>query len=197
MQPLFLLSTLVFRSKFNLKNNIMTTLMKRRKQGELTPFENRLLTPWSNSFLRPWKNRLFGSNFEDLNNLLRFDDVFKDDFFEDDSLMPALNVKEHKEDFEIELAVPGFNKKDFEVDIEEEILHISGEKEIEKDEKEDNYSRKEFSYKSFKRSMMLPTSVDLEQDVKATYKNGVLKIKLLKKEEVIEKEHPKKIIEVI
>ncbi|WP_166965360.1 Hsp20/alpha crystallin family protein [Yeosuana marina] len=175
----------------------MTTLKKHRKQSELTPFENGLLTPWSNSFLRPWKNRLFRTDIEDLSNLLRFDDVFKDDFFEDDSLMPAMNIKEHKEDFEIELAIPGFNKKDFNVDIEEDVLHVSGEKEIEKDEKEGKYSRKEFSYKSFKRSMMLPTSVDLEQDVKATYKNGVLKIKLLKKEEVIKNEHPKKIIEVI
>jgi len=175
----------------------MTTLMKRRKKGALTPLENRLLTPWSNNFLSPWSNRLFRSDFDDINSLLRFDDVFKDDFFEDDSLMPAMNIKEHKKDFEIELAVPGFDKKDFEVDIEDDILHISGEKEIEKDEKEADYARKEFSYKSFKRSMMLPTSINLDQDVKATYKNGVLKIKLLKKEEVIEKEHPKKVIEVI
>ena len=175
----------------------MTTLMKRRKKGALTPLENRLLTPWSNNFLSPWSNRLFRSDFDDINSLLRFDDVFKDDFFEDDSLMPAMNIKEHKKDFEIELAVPGFDKNDFEVDIEDDILHISGEKEIEKDEKEADYARKEFSYKSFKRSMMLPTSINLDQDVKATYKNGVLKIKLLKKEEVIEKEHPKKVIEVI
>jgi HSP20 family protein len=126
---------------------------------------------------------MFSSDFDDINSLLRFDDIFKDDFFEDDSLMPAMNIKEHK--------------KDFEVDIEDDILHISGEKEIEKDEKEADFARKEFSYKSFKRSMMLPTSINLDQDVKATYKNGVLKIKLLKKEEVIEKEHPKKVIEVI
>ncbi len=175
----------------------MTTLTKRRRRNELSPFENRLLTPWSNSFLKPWGSRLFRTDFEDLNNLLRFDDVFKDDFFEDDSLMPAMNIKEHKEDFEIELAVPGFNKKDFEVDIEEDVLHVCGEREIENEEKENNYSRKEFSYKSFKRSMMLPPSVDLDQEVKASYKNGILKVKLLKKEEVIEKEHPKKVIEVI
>jgi len=175
----------------------MTTLMNRRKKGELSPIENRLLTPWSNNFLRPWGSRLFKSDFDDLNSLLRFDDVFKDDFFEDDSLMPAMNIKEHKKDFEIELAVPGFDKKDFEVDIEDDILHVSGEKEMEKEEKEDDFARKEFSYKSFKRSMMLPTSIDLDQDVKAVYKNGILKIKLLKKEEVLEKEHPKKIIEVI
>jgi len=111
----------------------MTTLMKRGKRNELSPLENRMLTPWNNNFLRPWTNRLFSSSFDDLNSLLRFDDVFKDDFFADDSLMPAMNVKEHPQDFEIELAIPGFNKKDFEVTIEEDVLHISGEKELEKE----------------------------------------------------------------
>jgi len=175
----------------------MTTLMKRKRRNELSPLENRLLTPWSNNFLRPWTNRLFSSSFDDLNSLLRFDDVFKDDFFAEDAMMPAMNVKEHAKDFEIELAVPGFNKKDFEVTIEDDVLHVSGEKEIEKEEKEDDFSRKEFSYKSFKRSMVLPNSINFDQDVKASYKNGILKLNLLKKEEVIEKEHPKKVIEVI
>ncbi|WP_341215628.1 Hsp20/alpha crystallin family protein [uncultured Wocania sp.] len=172
----------------------MTTLMKRRKKRNgLSPFESQLLTPWSNSLLRPWGSRLFPSN---LRNIVRFDDIFSDDFFEEDSLMPAINVKEHDEDFEIELAAPGFNKKDFEVTIEEDVLHVCGEKEAEKDEKEDDYSRKEFSYKSFKRSMMLPPSVDLNQDVKAVYKNGILKVKLLKKEEEAQQEPAKKVIEV-
>lgn len=174
----------------------MTTLIKRRRRSGLSPFENRLLTPWSNSFLRPWENRLFPSSFERLNSLARFDDVFEGDFFEDDSLMPAMNVKEQEKDFEIEFAAPGFNKKDFEVTIEENILHVCGEKELEEEQKEDDYSRKEFSYKSFKRSMTLPTSIDLEQDIKASYKNGILIVKLLKQEETIEEETPKKIIEV-
>lgn len=172
----------------------MTTLMKRRrKRNGLSPFEDQLLTPWRNNLLRPWGGRLFPSTF---NDLVRIDNVFSDDFFENDSLMPAINVKEHDEDFEIELAAPGFNKKDFEVTIEDDVLHLSAEKQLEEEEKEDEYSRKEFSYKSFKRSMMLPSSVDLDQDVKAGYKNGILKVKLLKKEEAIEQVPPKKIIEV-
>lgn len=172
----------------------MTTLKKRRKRNGLSALENRLLTPWSNSMLRPWGNRLFNSN---LNNLTRFDDVFEDDFFEDDSLMPAMNVKEHKKDFEIEFAAPGFDKKDFEVSIEEDILHVCGEKEKEDEQKEDDFSRKEFSYKSFQRSMMLPNSVDLNQEIKASYNNGILKVKLLKQEETVKKENPKKVIEVL
>tara|TARA_R110002049_G_scaffold300467_3_gene491372 strand:- start:6791 stop:7318 length:528 start_codon:yes stop_codon:yes gene_type:complete len=174
----------------------MTTLMKRKRRNGLSPFENQLLTPWSNRLLRPWGSRLFRSNFDNMNNLMRFDDIFQDDFFENDSLMPAVNVKEHEENFEIEFAAPGFNKKDFEVTIEEDVLHVCGEKEMEEEEKEDAYSRQEFSYKSFKRSMMLPPSVDLDQDVKASYKNGILKVKLLKREEAIIEEPPKKIIEV-
>ena len=171
----------------------MTTLMKRKRKSGLSPFENRLLTPWSNSFLRPWESRLFSPS---ISNLTRFDDIFNGDFFEDDSLMPAVNVKEHEEDFEIEFAAPGFNKKDFEVTIDKDVLHVCGEKEVEEEEKEDEYSRKEFSYKSFKRSMMLPPSIDLDQDIKASYKNGILKVKLLKREEAIVQEPPKKVIEV-
>lgn len=172
----------------------MTTLMKRRrKRSGLSPFESQLLTPWNTNLLTHFGSRIFPSR---LNTLVRFDDVFNDDFFEKDSLMPAVNVKEHEKDFEIEFAAPGFNKKDFEVTLEEDVLHVCGEKELEEEEKEDEYSRKEFSYKSFKRSMMLPPSVDLDQEVKAVYKNGILKVKLLKKEEDIKQEPPKKVIEV-
>lgn len=174
----------------------MTTLIKRRKRNRLSPLENRLLTPWSNSFLRPWDDGLFTSNFGNLSNMIRFNDIFNGDFLEDDSLMPAVNVREHEKDFEIEFAAPGFNKKDFEVTIEDDILHVSGEKEVKEEEKEKEYSRKEFSYKSFKRSMVLPSSVDIDQDIKASYNNGILKVKLLKNEEAIAQEPPKKIIEV-
>ena len=172
----------------------MTTLIKKRRRNGLSPSENQLLTPWGNALLRPWGNRLFNTN---LNNLTRFDDIFNDDFLEENSLMPAMNVQEHEKDFEIEFAAPSFNKKDFEVFIEENVLHVCGEKEVEDETKEEDYTRKEFSYRSFEKSLKLPSSIDLNQDVKAVYKNGVLKIKLLKKEEAIVKEVPKKVIEVL
>lgn len=172
----------------------MTTLMKKRRRGGVLPLENQLLTPWRNNLLRPWGNRLFSPNF---NNLTRFDDIFDNDFFEEDSLMPAMNVQEHEKDLEIEFAAPSFNKKDFEVFIEEDVLHVCGEKEKEEETKEDDYAFREFSYNSFEKSLKLPSSIDLDQDVKAVYKNGVLKIKLLKKEEAIVKEVPKKVIEVL
>ena len=130
------------------------------------------------------RRRLFPSwTNEGLKNFLSSDDFFNNDFFEEDSLMPAMNVKEHDDDFEIEFAAPGFNKKDFEVTIDENILNVCGEKKHEIEEKEEDFARKEFSYNSFKRSITLPKSVNTDQDVKATYKNGILKLNLLKKEE--------------
>ncbi|WP_296381511.1 Hsp20/alpha crystallin family protein [Winogradskyella sp.] len=142
------------------------------------------------------RNRLFPSwNNESLKSFLSSDDFFNNDFFEEDSLMPAMNVKEHDEDFEIEFAAPGFSKKDFEVTIDDNILNVCGEKKHEVEEKEEDYTRKEFSYNSFRRSLTLPKSVSTDQEVKATYKNGILKLNLHKKEEA--KEQPKKVIEVI
>ena len=168
----------------------MTTLMKRRdKRRNLSPISERLFPTLSNRLLSPWEDRMFPSNFGEIQNMLKFDDIFNGDFFEEDSLMPAMNVKEHEDDFEIEIAAPGFTKKDFEVTIDGNILHVSGEK------KEEDYTCKEFSYKSFKRSSTLPESIDIDQDVKAKYKDGILQIKLLKKEEA-KKLATKKVIEI-
>ncbi|WP_040250106.1 Hsp20/alpha crystallin family protein [Psychroserpens mesophilus] len=142
------------------------------------------------------RNRLFPSwNNESLKSFLSTDDFFNNDFFEEDSLMPAMNIKEHDQDFEIEFAAPGFSKMDFEVTINDNILNVCGEKKQEKESKNDDYTRKEFSYNSFKRSLNLPKSVNIDQDIKATYKNGILKLNLQKKEG--KKEVPKKVIEVL
>lgn len=142
------------------------------------------------------RKRLFPSWTNDgLKTFLSSDDFFNTDFFDEDSLMPAMNVKEHDDDFEIEFAAPGFDKKDFEVTINDNILNVCGEKKHEVEEKEEDYTRKEFSYNSFKRSLALPNTVKTDQEVKAIYKNGILKLNLLKKEEA--KESLKKVIEVI
>jgi len=142
------------------------------------------------------RNRLFPSwNNEGLKNFLSNDDFFNNDFFDEDGLMPAMNVKEHDNDFEIEFAAPGFTKKDFEVTIDDNVLNVCGEKKEEKEEKKEDYTRKEFNYNSFKRSLNLPKTVNTDQDVKATYKNGILKLNLLKKEEA--KGQAKKVIEVL
>ena len=140
-------------------------------------------------------NRLFPWNNDSLKNFLSNDDFFNHDFLEEDSLMPAMNVKEHDQDYEIEFAAPGFSKKDFEITIDDNTLNVCGQKKKEVEEKDEGYTRKEFSYNSFKRSLKLPVSVNTNQDVKATYKNGILKLNLQKIEEA--KETPKKVIEVL
>jgi len=106
---------------------------------------------------------------------------------------PALNIKETKDEFEIELAAPGYNKKDFEVTIDDGCLNISAKKEETKEEKDENYTRKEFSYASFERSLQLPDSI-ADEKIKAKYDNGILKFSLAKKEEA--KKQKPKVIEI-
>ncbi|GAA3561510.1 Hsp20/alpha crystallin family protein [Snuella lapsa] len=141
------------------------------------------------------RNRLFPWSNSGLKSFLSSDDFFNDDFFVEDSLMPEMNIKEHENDFEVEFAAPGFSKKDFEITINDSMLSVSAEKQHETEEKEEDYIRKEFSYDAFKRSLRLPDNVDPENKVNATYKNGILRLNLLKKKE--RQAPPKKVIEVI
>lgn len=107
-----------------------------------------------------------------------------DRFFDSDLLrkqsVPAVNVKETEKGFEIEMAAPGLAKKDFSITVENRILTIATEKEEEKEEKEGNYTRREFSYNSFSRSFTLPEGVN-EEDVQANYAEGVLRLNVPKK----------------
>lgn len=92
---------------------------------------------------------------------------------------PAVNIRENETDFEIELASPGFEKKDFKVHAENGILNIKAEKKKESEEKEKAYTRKEFSYESFERRFSIPVNTS-DEKVSATYENGILKIKIEK-----------------
>lgn len=125
-------------------------------------------------------------------------DFFDNDRFFDSSMLkmqsvPAVNVKETEKGFDIEVAAPGLSKKDFNVTVENGILTISSEKKEEKETKDKDYTRQEFSYTSFRRSFALPENVK-EEDVNARYENGVLMLTLLKKTPSIQK--VKKAIEV-
>ena len=117
------------------------------------------------------------------------------DLLQRENWMPSINVKEHKDNFEIEVAAPGFTKKDFEVSVSDDVLTISAESKQEKEEKEENYSRREFFHNSFTRTFTLPKSIDLKKNIKAKYDNGILSIHLEKMEATksIEK---KKMIEI-
>jgi HSP20 family protein len=94
---------------------------------------------------------------------------------------PPVNVVEVDGNYRIELAVPGFKKEDFNVNLEEGKLTISLEVKSESEEKSEKYTRKEFSFQSFKRSFTLPDSVDVEK-ISGSYEAGILVLTLPKKE---------------
>lgn len=101
-------------------------------------------------------------------------------------LIPDANITENDKDFTIELAAPGLDKKDFAVEIQDGVLNISAEKEEEKEEKDKNYRRREFSYDSFSRSFTLPENC-MTDKIDAKYENGVLHVTLPKKEVTVSK----------
>ncbi len=88
-------------------------------------------------------------------------------------IVPAVNVKEEDKGFHVDVAAPGMEKGDFKVNIDNDTLTISAEKEVNKEEENEKYSRKEFSYSSFSRSFVLPKSAD-KNKVEAKYENGIL-----------------------
>ena len=112
--------------------------------------------------------------------------LFDDDFFSSlptrTSSMPAVNIRENEKNYLLELAIPGMEKKDLKIDINEDVLTISAENKNENEEQKDGYKRKEFSYSSFCRSFYIPENADKEKTA-ANYKEGVLYVELPKQEE--------------
>jgi len=106
-------------------------------------------------------------------------------FSSTETTLPAVNVKESDEAFEIEMAAPGMNKHDFKISLDNNLLVISSEKRAEKTEEEKgNFTRKEFSYQSFQRSFTIPEGSVEGEKISARYCEGILCVTLPKKEEV-------------
>jgi HSP20 family protein len=134
-------------------------MLARRNENYLPSFFDRF---WNNE-LMDWGS----SNFSSTNTSL-----------------PAVNVKETIDEFVIELAAPGMDKKDFKVNFKNNVITISSEKENNKEEKNENYTRREFSYQSFQRSFTVPENAVLSDKIEAKYNNGILHVTLPKREEV-------------
>ena len=111
-----------------------------------------------------------------------FDDDFYPLFQNRTSSMPAVNIKEDDKKYSLELAVPGMDKKDLKIDINEDVLTISSESKNETEENREGYKRKEFSYSSFCRSFFIPENVNRD-NIEATYRDGILTVALPKQEE--------------
>lgn len=131
------------------------------------------------------------------------DDMFKTDWLGGTSGMgnigtriPAVNIQETEDNFMLALAAPGKSKKEFNIELDNNVLTISSKdkEEKSKSESERNFTRKEFSFNNFKRAFSLPETVEGEK-ISAAYKNGVLEINLPKKEEA--KQQAKRMIEIV
>jgi HSP20 family protein len=98
--------------------------------------------------------------------------------------LPAVNIRETDNEFQIEVAAPGMNKKDFKVNLEDNVMTISSERKSEKKEDTDNYKRREFSYQSFQRSFTIDEKLVNGEAISARYADGILFITLPKREEM-------------
>ncbi|MEN7548571.1 Hsp20/alpha crystallin family protein [Rapidithrix thailandica] len=97
--------------------------------------------------------------------------------------LPSVNVKETDKSFELEVAAPGMDKKDFKIELDNDMLVISAEKEQKTEEKEGKYTRQEFSYSSFRRSFTLPERMVEIEKITANYKEGILYLHIPKTNE--------------
>ncbi len=126
------------------------------------------------------RNRLF-TDFP-----LLFDDAFSKNFFEKQNRMfntPAVNIKETDKSFELDLAVPGMDKKDFKIELKDGSITISAkhENKVEETNEKERYSRREFSYQSFSRSFVLAEDLIDTEGINAKYENGILNVSIPKK----------------
>lgn len=110
--------------------------------------------------------------------------------------LPSVNIMETGADFKVEMAVPGMKKEDFRVELDNDTLTIQAEVSTESEDHNDetaSYARREFSYQSFRRSFYLPNTVESDK-IEATYKDGVLRLVIPKREEA--KKKPVKTIQI-
>ena len=142
----------------------MANITRRNPFGELTTLQDRL-------------NQLFTQPFGPLSRFGGFDQSLTASTF-----VPAVDIYEDEHNIVLTAEVPGVEEKDLDINLENGVLAISGERKMENEEKENNFHRIERSYGRFTRSFTLPPTVD-DDNVRAEFNNGVLKITLAKREE--------------
>ena len=128
-------------------------------------------------------NRFYPSVFNQLFNR-ELVDWSNAGFSSDDSTLPAVNILEDDNHIQIEVAAPGMKKEDFKIDLDNNRLTVSAEVSTENSESGERYSRKEFSYRSFRRLFNIPVETINGDQIQATYKDGILLVTLPKREEL-------------
>jgi HSP20 family protein len=141
-----------------------------------------------------WKNRDLMPAFPNwVDNFFRDDDFFANRWLTREMTVPAVNVKETDTAFELEVAAPGMKKDDFKVEVKDGMLYIKAENKMEKEEKEEDFTRREFCFSTFERTFWLPENVKSD-NIKANYKDGILMIALPKVK--TEKKEASKVIQI-
>ena len=142
----------------------MTTIVK-RTNGSLLPASSRsLFDDFFNREMFNWGNNNFSASR---------------------TTLPSVNIKELIRAFEVEVAAPGMQKEDFSITLDGNMLTISSSKEDQQEENSGNYNRREFSYQSFQRNFELSKEVVDDENIKAKYQNGVLRLTIPKKESAV------------
>lgn len=143
----------------------------------MLPVKNSLLPNVSKFFDDDW-NTLFDWTNRSFNN----------------STLPSVNIKENGDHFMVEVAAPGLKKEDFNIELNNNLLIISCEKEYSEEDNNDQFRRREFSYTSFRRTFNLDAAIIDQEKIMARYEDGILYLTLPKKEEA--KEKPPRMIKI-
>ena len=150
------------------KSSFKSNILKKEVIMSLIKRENYLPT-WSNFF-----NDFLNRDWYDWSN---------QNFSLTNTTIPAVNIKESQNEFEVDMAAPGMEKDDFKLELNNNVLTISSEKQSEShSSKGATITRSEFSYQSFSRSFSLPAIVETN-GITAKYENGLLRVNIPKKEE--------------
>ncbi len=130
-------------------------------------------------------NRFFDGEMFDWNNR---------NFSNTNTTLPSVNIKDNTDAFTVEVAAPGFEKGDFKIELNRNVLTVSTEKEVQSETREEEiFTKREFSYQSFSRSFTLPQIADGDK-IGAAYDKGILTVVIPKREEA--KPKPARMIEI-
>lgn len=158
-----------------------------------------LLTQIPNAKMEVTMSQFRWNQFPAMTNL--FDDFFTKDLLNwgldnnssTNTTIPAVNIKETADSFEVEMAAPGMQKENFSVELDGNNLTIRSD--WQNQEREDErYTRREFSYQSFQRTFTLPKNVVDVDQINAKYENGLLQLRIPKREEA--KQKPPRMIQI-
>lgn len=132
-----------------------------RTNRDYYPSLNRFFEDFFNTELGDWKRQNYAGN---------------------NSTLPKVNILEDENGYTVEMAAPGMEKSDFQVQLDQNLMTISSEKKVDDRQNRGNYTKREFAYESFTRSFTLPESADGGK-ISARYENGILTVSIPKKEE--------------